>query len=225
MSEELSVVVALGGGLLSFLSPCILPLVPAYFGSLAGTEVFETTERRFRPMVFFHALAFVLGFSILLIGLGALAGLVGFSLPATSVLKKIAGWLLIIFGVFMLAAIKIPWLNFEKRLSPSRGRKTGYVRSFLIGSIFFVAWTPCVGPVLGGILTLALDSATVGNGALLLGVYSVGLAIPFLAVGLAFDFLKPLLKQLNRRANIVYLVSGVLLIAAGVLNLTGIRLW
>jgi cytochrome c-type biogenesis protein len=225
MGDDLSLVVALGGGLLSFLSPCILPLVPAYFGSLVGPEVFENEDRRFRLTIFLHALAFVLGFSVLLVGLGALAGLIGFVIPAQSMLKKIAGGLLIVFGVFMLLAIKIPWLNFEKRVSPAQGRKTGYVRSFLIGSIFVLAWTPCVGPIFGGILTLALDSATVLKGAFLLAVYSLGLAIPFLVVGLAFDFLKPLMKQLKKRANVIYLISGLLLIAAGILNLTPIRLW
>lgn len=225
MGDELSVAVALGGGLLSFFSPCILPLIPAYFGSLAGPEIFETSERQVRLTVFFHALAFVIGFSIVLVGLGALAGLVGFAIPATSVLKKIAGGLLIAFGVFMLLATKIPWLNFEKRASFSTGRKTGYLRSFIIGCVFVFAWTPCVGPVFGGILTLALDSATLARGAWLLLVYSLGIGIPFLVVGLAFDFVKPLLKQLNKRANIIYIVSGLLLIGAGILTLTNIIVW
>jgi cytochrome c-type biogenesis protein len=225
MGDNLSLVVALGGGLLSFLSPCVLPLVPAYFGSLAGPGIFENDNRRIRLRVFLHSLAFVLGFSVLFIGLGALAGLVGFRIPAQSLMRKIAGGLLIAFGVFMLAAIKIPFLNFEKRFSPGRNRKTGYFRSFLIGAVFVLAWTPCVGPIFGSILTLALDSATALRGTLLLVAYSLGIAIPFLVVGLAFDFMKPLLKQINKYSSIIYLISGLLLIAAGILNLTPVVLW
>ena len=119
-----------------------------------------------------------------------------------------------------MLAMRIPQLNFEKRLSTGRGRTTGYLRSLGIGGVFAVAWTPCAGPILGGILALALDTATAARGASMLAVYSVGLGIPFLALGLAFDFALPLVRRLNRFSPLVYLFSGLLLITAGVLTLT-----
>jgi cytochrome c-type biogenesis protein len=221
MQTDLSLLVALGGGLLSFLSPCVLPLVPAYFGSIAGIQVFEPKARKIHLPVFLHSLSFVIGFSLVFVGLGALAGWAGFNITSQIILKRIAGALLIAFGVFMLLAIRIPWLNFEKRLSPGKSTTTGYLRSLLIGGIFAFAWTPCAGPILGGILVLALDKATAWQGAYLLAVYSLGLGIPFLVMGIAFDFLLPLVKQLNKYSLVVYLVSGLLLITAGVLTLTG----
>jgi cytochrome c-type biogenesis protein len=220
MQTDLSLLVALGGGLLSFLSPCVLPLVPAYFASLAGPEVFETHPRKIHLPVFFHSVVFVLGFALVFVGLGALAGWAGFSITSHVLVRRIAGALLIAFGVFMLLAIRIPQLNFEKRLTPGKGKTTGYLRSMLIGGVFAFAWTPCAGPILGGILVLALDTATAWRGASMLAVYSLGLGIPFLVLGIAFDFLLPLVKQISRFTPIVYLFSGLLLITAGVLTLT-----
>ena len=221
MQTDLSLLVALGGGLLSFLSPCVLPLVPAYFGSIAGPQVLESKARKIHLPIFLHSLVFVLGFTLVFVGLGALAGWAGFNLASHMMVRRIAGSLLIAFGVFMLLAIKIPWLNFEKRFTPGKNTTTGYLRSLLIGGIFAFAWTPCAGPILGGILALALDTATAWHGAYLLAVYSLGLGIPFLVIGIAFDFLLPMVKQLNKYSFIVYLVSGLLLITAGVLTLTG----
>ncbi len=220
MPTDVSVLVALGGGLLSFLSPCVLPLIPAYFGSLAGPGIFDQPDRRVRLPIFFHSVMFVLGFTAVFVGLGALAGLLGFNIASQLLLRKIAGGLLIAFGVFMLLAIKVPWLNFEKRLAASGKGSTGYFRSLFIGGIFAFAWTPCAGPILGGVLALALDSATAWQGAFLLAVYSLGLGLPFLALGLGFDFLMPYLKQLHKHTSKVYAISGLLLVTTGVLTLT-----
>jgi cytochrome c-type biogenesis protein len=220
MQSDISVFVALGGGLLSFLSPCVLPLVPAYFGSLAGPDVLQTTERRFRPAVFLHSLIFVLGFAAVFVGLGALVGWAGLAITSRLLLRAVAGWLLVAFGAFMLLSLFIPALNFEKHFTVGHGNTTSYIRSLGIGSIFAFAWTPCAGPILGGILALAFNKATIGQGAGLLGVYSLGLGLPFLAIGLAFDFLLPVVKQFRRFAPLVYLVSGLLLITAGILTLT-----
>jgi cytochrome c-type biogenesis protein len=220
MQPELSLFMALGGGLLSFLSPCVLPLVPAYFGSLAGPEVLDHRTRKLRLPVFLHSVFFVLGFSVIFVGLGALAGWAGFNFASQLLARRIAGSLLIVFGAYMLLALRIPWLNFEKRLMPNTGTRSSYLRSLLIGAVFAFAWTPCASPILGGILALALDKATTGQGAWLLSVYSIGLGIPFLALGIAFDFLLPLVRQLNKYSLVVYLVSGLLLITAGILTLT-----
>jgi len=218
---EISILIAFSGGLLSFISPCVLPLVPVYLASLYGPEIFGSKVRQIRFPVFLHALSFVLGFSLVFVLLGAGVGLLGFAIgPHLVVLHKISGGLLIFFGLLLLASLKVPWLNYEKRLTPSLGLTTGYLRSFLIGSIFSLAWTPCLGPILGGILTLALSSETALEGAYLLAFYSLGLGLPFLAVGVAFDFITPLLKRIHRYSSLVYIISGLLLITVGILILT-----
>jgi cytochrome c-type biogenesis protein len=224
MGSNLTLIVAIGGGLLSFLSPCSLALVPAYLASLVGPEILEPKSNRVRLPLFSHSLLFVLGFSIVFVILGALAGWVGFSFSSQIFTRKIAGSLLIAFGAFMLLAIKIPWLNYEKKLSPVKSTTSGYLRSLLIGIIFAVAWTPCAGPILGGILALAMWSDTVWRGAYLLAFYSLGLGLPFLVIGLAFDFFTPVLKRIRRHSTIFYFASGVLLIITGVLLLT-FRWW
>jgi len=224
--EHIPLLVAFGAGLASFLSPCVLPLVPVYLASLAGPEIFEPKTGIVRMPVFLHSLSFVIGFSIVFSLWGAGAGLIGSTLIAYSaVIRQIVGGLLILFGLFLLASLKVPWLNFEKRLSPSRGATTGYLRSVLTGGIFSLAWTPCVGPILGGILTLALGSETGWHGAYLLAVFSLGLGLPFLIVGAAFDSVIPLLKRIHRYSTIIYIVSGVLLIVMGVLIMTDTLVW
>jgi cytochrome c-type biogenesis protein len=224
--ENVSLLVAFSAGLLSFLSPCVLPLVPVYLASLYGPEIFETRTKRFRMPVFLHALAFVIGFTVVFTLFGAGAGLVGFALSAyITVIRQIAGILLIVFGAFLLLSLKVPWLNFEKRLAPSQGTTIGYLRSFFTGGIFSLAWTPCIGPILAGILTLAMGSETAGQGAYLLAIYSLGLGLPFLVVGAAFDSITPLLRRIHRYSVIIYIISGVLLIIVGILILANKMIW
>ena len=226
MGESVSLLVAFSAGLLSFLSPCVLPLVPVYLASLCGPEIFEAKAGKMRVPVFLHSLSFVIGFSVVFTLFGAGAGLVGFALSAhLTVIRWIAGSLLIIFGLFLLAALKVPWLNFEKRLAPSQGATAGYVRSFLTGGVFSIAWTPCVGPILGGILAIALGSETAWQGAYLLAAYSLGLGLPFLAIGVAFDSVIPLLRRIHRYSTAIYIFSGILLIAVGILILMDKMTW
>ena len=224
--EQVSLLVAFGAGLLSFLSPCVLPLVPVYLGTVCGPEILEPGADRKRLPLFFHSLSFVVGFSLVFILLGASVGLLGFTLNFNMALTQtIAGSLLIAFGVFLLAALKIPWLNYEKRLVPSVGTTTSYLRSLLMGAVFSLAWTPCIGPVLGGILTLAWSSETAWQGASLLAAYSLGLGLPFLIIGAAFDSIRPLLRRIHRYSTWSYIISGLLLIAVGILILTGNLSW
>jgi cytochrome c-type biogenesis protein len=224
--EQVSLLVAFGAGLLSFLSPCVLPLVPVYLGTVCGPEILEPGAQRKRLPVFFHSLSFVIGFSLVFIILGASVGLLGFSLGVNTALARyIAGGLLIAFGLFLLASLKVPWLNYERRLAPSVGTTTSYLRSLIIGAVFSLAWTPCIGPVLGGILTLAWSSETAGQGAYLLAIYSLGLGLPFLIIGAAFDSIRPLLRRIHRYSTWSYVISGLLLIAIGILILTGNLSW
>jgi len=224
--EQITIAIAFAAGLLSFLSPCILPLVPVYLAILSGAKTItgSTGGRRFN--LFFHSLSFVIGFTVIFTLLGAGFGLTGLALnDHTELIHNISGSLLIFFGIFILAAQKIPWLNYEKHLKSTSGRATGYLRSFIVGGVFTLAWTPCVGPILGGILTLALESRTAYQGAYLLAIYSLGLGLPFLILGAAFDSISPVLRKLNRFSGVINIVSAVLLITVGVLILTNKLVW
>ena len=218
--EHITLLVAFSAGLLAFLSPCVLPLVPVYLASICGPEILEPGAGRGRIPVFFHSLSFVVGFSLIFIIMGAVAGVAGFALTSHLLIGRIAGSLLIVFGLFLLAALKFPWLNYEKRLAPSLGTTTSYLRSLLIGAVFSLAWTPCVAGLLGGTLALALSSETPLRGAYLLGIFSLGLGLPFLIMGLAFDYIAPLLKRIRRYSTPIYIFSSLLLITIGVLILT-----
>lgn len=216
---DYSLPVAFGAGVLSFLSPCVLPLVPIYLANLGGAVSLSTEARRL--VIFLHAISFVAGFSIVFIGVGASVGLIGAALP-NDVLRIVGGAILILFGLFLLAATRIPRLNYEMRLSRSLHGSTGYLRSILLGAAFSLGWTPCVGPILGGILTLAATSQTVWKGIYLLAAYSLGLGLPFVAVGLALGAALPFVRWLRRWSSIISIVSGILLIIVGILMLTNI---
>jgi cytochrome c-type biogenesis protein len=223
---QIPYIVAFTGGLLSFFSPCVLPLVPAYLANLAGVTAIDPQTRKSYLPALFHSLSFVLGFSLIFIGLGASVGLIGTTITAHSaLLRQIAGGLIIAFGVFLIAAFKLPWLNYEKRLNTTVGSNPGYLRSIGIGAAFALGWTPCIGPILGAILTLAWSSQTIGQGALLLTIYSLGLGIPFIILGLVWGAIMPWWKNINRHLGTISIVSGVLLIIVGILILTGNLAW
>lgn len=214
---DVSLPIAFGAGVVSFVSPCVLPLVPIYLANLGGAASLSADAKRWDMLL--HATSFVAGFSIVFIGLGASVGLIGAVFP-TDVLRTIGGVILLLFGLFLLAATRIPWLNYEMRLSRSFGGRTGYLRSMLMGSAFSLGWTPCVGPILGGILTMAAASQTAWEGVYLLAVYSLGLGLPFIAVGLALGTALPVIRWFRRRSTIIAIISGILLIVIGILMLT-----
>lgn len=218
--------VAFAAGLLSFFSPCVLPLVPAYLANLAGVTAIDNKTRTSYVPALLHSLCFVLGFSVIFIALGASVGLIGTAITAHSVLlRQIAGGLIIAFGIFLIASYKLPWLNYEKRLNPSISSNPGYIRSILIGAAFALGWTPCIGPILGTILLLAWSSQTVGQGAFLLAIYSLGLGIPFILIGLVWGAITPLWKSINRHLGAISIASGILLILVGILMVTGNMDW
>lgn len=158
--------------------------------------------------------------------MGTGIGLAGLAFSGhSSLIRTISGSLMILFGLFMLAATKIPWLNYEKRLSAGSSFATGYLRSFILGIIFTLVWTPCASPVLGSILTLALDSGSGWQGGFLLAVYSLGIGLPFLIFGLAYNSVLPLLKRINRYSTYIYVFSGILLVALGILVLLNKLTW
>jgi cytochrome c-type biogenesis protein len=215
----LGLLVAFAAGVLSFLSPCVLPLVPSYIGFLTGMTLPEMGGRRRVALI--HALLFVLGFSLIFILLGASATALGRALNYYQVwLQRIGGILIILFGLFCLGAFQVGVLSRERRLHLER-KPVGYLGSALVGMAFAAGWTPCIGPVLGGILGLAATSADVSEGMLLLGVYSAGLALPFLIAALALDSFLDWFQRFRRFLPWVMRISGLLLVFVGILLVTG----
>jgi len=214
-----SVVLTFVAGLASFLSPCVLPLVPAYIGYLSGHAVVAPDERRTfaeRFAIFLHALAFVVGFSLVFVVLGVAAGGLARLLRSDWV-RWIGGLVMVFFGLALTGLVKLPFLQSEWRLHPRVRSRWGYLSSTLVGISFGAGWTPCIGPVLAAILALAANQETVGQSAGLLVAYSVGLGIPFLLVGLAVDRAGAFLRRLRRYLRAVQIVTGVLMVLFGVL--------
>ena len=173
------------------------------------------------PSPFLHSLSFVSGFSLVFILFGISLGIIGFVLrDQQDLILKVSGGLLIVLGLHLAKVITIPFMDTERRLDVGTGAKVGYARSFLVGSTFSAGWSPCIGPTLGAILALAISSGTVAQAGILLLAYSAGLAIPFLAMGLAYNSIKPIYVRAKRYMGVVNYVSGALLIIVGILIFT-----
>ncbi|GEM_PF-282353 len=210
------------GGLLSFLSPCILPLIPSYLAFISGVSLLDAQSGKVsRASIFIPALFFVIGFSTVFIGLGATATTAGkFLLTHSKLFSQIGGALVIFFGLVTCHIIDLPFLKYEKRIQISK-KPIGILGAFLVGVVFAFGWSPCVGPILASILTIAAQQETVAQGMKLLALYSAGLAIPFLAVSLALEPFFKLLAKLRKYMEVVELVSGKLLIAMGMMLFLG----
>jgi cytochrome c-type biogenesis protein len=215
----LGLAVAFVAGLLSFLSPCVLPLVPSYVGFLTGMTLPEMTGRR--RVALLHALLFVAGFSLVFVLLGASATALGGALKYYQAwIARVGGVLVILFGLVCLGVVKAGVLDQDRRLQLQH-KPVGYLGSALVGVAFGAGWTPCIGPVLGAILSLAATSDSVSRGMLLLGVYSAGLAVPFLLAAVAVESFLEWFQRFRRFLPWVMRVSGVLLILVGLLMATG----
>jgi cytochrome c-type biogenesis protein len=241
LTGPFGIVFAFVAGVISFLSPCVLPLVPAYLAHLTGLNA-SSVSAASRRETMSHALAFVVGFGLVFTVIGASVGLVGGlvrdQLPT---LEKVAGVFLVILGLNLMGIIKIPWLYRTYQLggvaSPQpayavagagaggvsgavvsvKSTGLGYARSLGFGSAFAVAWTPCIGPVLGAIITLAAASSTVAQGTYLLLAYSAGLAVPFLVTAFALGSVTALLKRINRFLPALEVATGAIVVAVGIL--------
>jgi cytochrome c-type biogenesis protein len=208
-------------GLLSFLAPCTLPLVPIYLGYLSGNSLAADAPPQ-RWKVFSHALAFVAGFTLVFVIL--------FGLPTTLLsgalaryrdwITWIGGALLILFGLHTMRVINIPALHMTRQMEVDRGMEPGYARSVLVGVTFAAGWTPCIGPLLGTVMTLALSEPT--RGLALALVYAAGLATPFLLTAALLTQAVGWLRHLNRYAHLMELASGVLMVGIGVLLISGL---
>jgi len=223
MSHELSIPIALVAGLVSFLSPCVLPLVPGYISMLSGATIEELkvgASPELMGRILRNSLSFVVGFSIVFVSLGASATAVGrFLLAQRTTFNLVAGLVVIVFGLHLTGLVKIPLLYRQARIETGEPRR-GLVGAFLLGFAFAFGWTPCIGPILTAILALAAQRQTVFQGMFLLAIYSAGLAIPFLltSVGLS-QFLK-IYGGFRKHLQTVEVGSGVLLIALGILMAT-----
>ncbi len=220
MTHNLSIPVAFVAGLVSFLSPCVLPLIPGYISMLSGLSMEqlrgEVTEG-VTPLILRNSVAFVIGFSAVFITLGASATAVGtFLLSRRGIFDIVAGVIIIIFGLHLTGLVKIPFLYREARMNTIAPRR-GVAGSFILGFAFAFGWTPCIGPILTGILALAALKNTVFQGMFLLAIYSAGLAIPFLLTAFGVGKFIKFYGRFRKHMKAVEVASGVLLIFIGIL--------
>lgn len=224
VSSDVSIGLAFLAGLASFLSPCVFSLVPAYVGYLGGrsatTKLDEQLDHWF---TFSHGLAFVIGFSIVFIILGVAASSLGGVLYTLRTwLAKIGGIIVIIFGIHMTGVYRIPFLEYDLRPKTIPDRRRGYLSSMLMGIFFSAGWSPCVGPVLGAILTLAFNSGSTIHGVQLLSAYSAGLGVPFLLAALGIGWVTKILQRYGKIMLYIEKAMGVLLIVVGIFLFLGI---
>jgi len=213
-----SFALAFVAGLLSFLSPCVLPLIPSYVGFLTGLTLEELEVRRGTALA--HALWFVAGFSLIFIALGATASAFGVLLLRSQVwIGRIGGGVVILFGLYLLGVLRPALLMRERKVQLAH-KPLGYLGSAFVGVTFGAAWTPCIGPILGAILTLAAAQASVGHGAALLTAYSAGLALPFVVTALALDRFLAWFQRFRPYLAWVERIAGGLLILLGLLLVT-----
>jgi cytochrome c-type biogenesis protein len=234
MEENVTLFAAFGAGLLSFISPCVLPLIPGYLSYIsglsldemrgtpgaAGTAVAVASPPAARRRVIVASLSFILGFSIVFVALGAAASAIGqFLLERLPLLNRIAGAIIIIFGLHTMGVLRIEWLYQEKRVQTQR-KPAGVLGTMLVGIAFAFGWTPCIGPILAGIMAVAGSKESVGEGVQLLAVYSMGLGVPFFASAVAIDRFFGAMNRIRRHYHTIELVSGALLVAIGILIFT-----
>jgi cytochrome c-type biogenesis protein len=235
MEENVTLLAAFGAGLLSFISPCVLPLIPGYLSYVSGlsldemrgapvaaggTAVAVARPQAVRTQVVLSSLAFIVGFSLVFVSLGAAASAIGqFLAERQGLFNRIAGAVIVVFGLHTMGVLRIEWLYQEKRVHTSR-KPAGLIGAGLVGVAFAFGWTPCIGPILAGILAIAGSQETVGQGVRLLAVYSLGLGVPFLATALMIDRFFSAMGRIRRHYHKIEIVSGALLIVIGLLIFT-----
>lgn len=220
---NISLGIAFLAGLASFLSPCVFSLVPAYVGYLGGRSAASSLNGKpDRWLTLSHGLAFVLGFSAVFVSLGlASSALGGLLYDMRTWLARIGGVVVTIFGIHMTGLLRIQFLEYDLRPQNTPDRKRGYLASFLMGVFFSAGWSPCVGPILGAILTLAFNGGSLLQGVMLLGAYSAGLAIPFLIASTQIGLVTTVIRRYGKVMRYVEIAMGVLLIIVGLLLLSG----
>ena len=226
MAQQVSLVMAFFAGLLTFLSPCVLPLIPAYISFITGMSIDDLVSGReekskMTGRIFLEMVLFILGFSLVFILLGASASYFGkFVLSHLKLLRTIGGILVILFGLYIAGIFNISFFGYERKIH-LKMKPTNILGSFIVGIVFALGWTPCVGPILGTILTYAGTQETVSKGIFLLSSYSLGLGIPFLVSGLAVNLFLRGFRKIKKYSRPISVVTGGLLILFGILILTG----
>lgn len=227
MVTDVSVLAAFVAGILSITSPCVLPLVPIYLAHIAGVSIGES-EGHARAAMMRNAFAYVAGFSLVFISLGAALGAAGSMATALDLvpenkawLVRVGGVLLIFLGLYQTNLIRVPYLDRERRMSLNPGTPGSVSSSFIIGVGFGAGWSPCIGPILGGILTMAAGQGSFERATALLTIYALGLAVPFLLVAATFGSATGLLRKINGHLHTVTLVSGAIMLGVGVIMVLG----
>ncbi|GJL67101.1 MAG: cytochrome C biogenesis protein CcdA [Nitrospirales bacterium] len=220
--NQVSILAAFSAGFLSFISPCVLPLVPSYLSYITGLSVEELSNvqerERFRKVIMVNSLLFIAGFSSVFIAFGASASFVGQMLyQYQDLIRKIGGVLIAVFGLYLMGILKLSFLMTERKLLHFEKRPLGYIGSFLVGTAFAAGWTPCVGPVLGGILAYASTTESMQDGIVLLTSYSVGLGLPFFLTAFGVDSFLTHFKKVRHYLGAISMVSGVLMVTIGVM--------
>jgi cytochrome c-type biogenesis protein len=226
--ENVSFIMAFMAGIITFLSPCVLPLIPAYISYLTGIsfrelsgEITTAEKRKIKLLTILHSLGFILGFSIVFVLLGASVTFLGsFFLQYQSLIKRIGGVLVIFFALVIMGVIKIPFMAKEKKLT-YRKEGVSVLGSVLVGATFAAAWTPCVGPILGSILIYATSTASIKMGIKLLIAFSIGLGFTFFLAALIVNSLLAYIKKIEKYLKWVTVLTGVILITFGIFLLTG----
>lgn len=220
--ENATIFVALLAGVLSFLSPCVFPLLPAYVSHLTGALVQDNKIKAEKKLLMMRSVFFIAGFSIIFVVMGASASLLGQFFTGNRIwIEKISGLLIVIFGLQMAGMLSLRFLMFDKKLIQAKGTGKGNISSFILGLAFGSGWTPCVGLALSSILLLASSSETLYSGMWLLFIYSIGLGIPFLLISLALTYSLSILKKINRWLPLLSKINGWILIGMGLLVFTG----
>lgn len=223
--ENVSLLAAFTAGIISFISPCVLPLIPGYLSFISGVSVEEmkSGDKKSQALkkVSLNTLFFILGFSVVFTALGASATFVGgFLLSKLSLFSKIGGVIIIILGLHIMGVFRIPFLNYEKRFH-SKSKPLGPLGSFLVGLAFAFGWTPCIGPILGSCLLMACNQDTVGKGVVLLASYSLGLGIPFFITAVSFSTFLGVFGWVKKHFRTMEIISGLFLVVIGILIFFG----
>lgn len=209
-------------GLASFLSPCVLSLVPAYVGYLGGQSIGQKEQSQ-KLRTFLHGVVFAAGFSLVFIILGiSFAALGNILQDVREILSKIGGTVVILLGLHMTGLLRIGFLEFGARVQTAQSNRMGFLSSFLMGVSFSAGWSPCIGPVLGAILTLVLNEGNISSGAVFLSAYSLGMAIPFLIAAAATGWVTNLLVKQGKVTHMIEVVMGILMIILGLLLFMGL---
>ncbi|WP_158737568.1 cytochrome c biogenesis CcdA family protein [Alteribacillus sp. YIM 98480] len=220
--NEVSIWLAFGAGIVSFLSPCIFPLVPAYLAQLTGTTVSNNQVNAQRRLILTRSIGFILGFTIIFMLLGASSTYLGQQFARwNNLIEQLGGIIIVIFGLQMAGIISIRSLLTDKKVHYEPKKSTSFTSSVLLGLLFAAGWSPCIGLVLGAILTLASQAETMYSGIFMLFIYSIGLGIPFLLVALIYSKSLNKLKKLNKWVPIIQKTSGCIMIVLGIMLFTG----